>query len=104
MSDVVDSVAMELVMGFPSVDPATVKQIASEFLAILGARADRDTRAALEALTACEDDGCITITALAREHDGRQKCPVCYRASKREERDAERIAATHGPEMRRLRS
>jgi hypothetical protein len=99
MSDVIDAVKEELASGFPSVDPATVADIASEFLAILENCADSDTKALFRDLTACEADGCLHVTALAQEYDGKRLCPACHRAQRMADREQRRIEATHGPEV-----
>lgn len=105
MSDVVLAVMKDLAETFPDVAPERIRAICDELLAQWYARADSDTESVLDALTACEADGCRTITAVyVVVRDGRRICSVCRKAEKQAERDAERIAATHGPEMRRLRS
>lgn len=95
MTHVVDAVKDELAAGFPSVDPATVADIASEFLAILENCADAETKALFRNLVACEGEGCLRVTTFA--WDG--LCTACHRAQRLAERDAAAIEATHGPEL-----
>ena len=103
MSDVIDALKEEVAEA-AGVTEVVAAEVISQFLAIAQSAADPDTRAALEALTACEAPKCLHITALGRDHDGVTLCPGCARARRLEAREAERIAATHGPEMRRLRA
>lgn len=98
MSDVIEAVLDE-VADAAGVSGYAAREVISHFLAIAMHAADEDTRAMLDALTACEGDRCLHVTSLAREHDGRKLCPACHRAQRMAEREDERMRATHGPEF-----
>lgn len=102
-ADLVELVKGELVATFSGVAPETVAKIADEFLSMIVQQADTSAERALDSLAVCQDDGCSTITADAREHDGKLLCPGCYRATKKAALEASGIAATHGPEVRGVR-
>ena len=101
MSDAVLAVMKDLAETFPDVAPERIRQVCDEMIAQWYARADRDTESVLDALTACEADGCRTITAIYVVRDGRRICSACRKAERQAARDAAGITATHGPELPR---